>query len=68
MQLHLEECLGLEMFNALHKYLRFDVEKDLASGLDHISESLFKALGEDGFVFVPFMLQYIRCERYLSAK
>ncbi|XP_028393236.1 serine/threonine-protein kinase Nek3-like [Dendronephthya gigantea] len=68
MRLHLEESLGWEVFNALHKYLRFDVEKDLVSGIDHISEKLFKALDEDKIVFLPLMLQYITCEKSLLAK
>ncbi|CAB3998070.1 serine threonine- kinase Nek5-like [Paramuricea clavata] len=61
----LEESLGLEMFTALHKYLCFDVKKDLGSGLN-ICETFFQALGQDGIVFVPLMLQYIQCEKNLA--
>ena len=61
----LEESLGLGMFTALHKYLCFDVEKELGSGLN-ICETFFQALGQDGIVFVPLMLQYIQCEKNLA--
>ena len=64
MKSNLEEFLGYEMFTALHKYLSFDVEQDLSSEVD-VCETLFQALGEDGIVFVPLMLQFIRCEKNL---
>lgn len=62
----LEDCLGVEMFAALYKYLSVDVLKDLSSEID-ISETLLQALGEDGIVLVPLMLQFIRCENDLLA-
>ena len=62
----LEDCLGVEMFAALYKYLSVDVWKDLSSEVD-ISETLLRALGEDGVVLVPLMLQFIRCQNDLLA-
>lgn len=64
MKSSLEECLGNEMFTTLYDYLCFDMQEDLSSEVD-VSETLFEAFGEDGIVFVPLMLQFIRCENNL---
>ena len=65
MKCALQKSLGVDMFNALHKYLCLNVKKDLSSGVD-VCEVLFDALGEDGIVFLPLMLQYMKCESHLS--
>ena len=66
MKSSLEDCLGVEMFATLYRYLSVDVLKDLSSEVD-ISETLLRALGEDGIVLVPLMLQFIRCQNDLLA-
>ena len=65
MKSSLEDSLGVEMFNALDKYLLNDVATDLSTGVD-VCGTMFEALGEERIVFVPLMLQYIQCKKSLA--
>ena len=58
---YLEKKLGAELLVAVYKYLAADVKIDLDEDID-ITVKLFEAMGQENVVYVPLILQLIRCE------